>query len=317
MKNIITIVLSMMLLTGMSGAALAGSLDSPGAPSAGSGMYTLQNLYDYIVSGSALEVQSGFQEPTSGPGSTMKTTKEIGDMLNSLYAQCPVTTADVKSGVKFFCTQAGSWGVQTGMAQLVPTPTPTITSTPTITPYGYYVSCKAIKTATPSAADGLYAIDPDGPSGNAPFNVYCDMTTDDGGWTLVARLTTNDANHYNTNAVGSLTSPTQSTTAKLSDAMINQLATQLFRFSCESVTDYFDASSHNFGATNCSSTITTVKDTYSSTTWSTGDPGRANGCGLDGYPNYSKIVWAENHGDIFGCYAHGLPGNGNGVVWGR
>ncbi|MCX6356149.1 MAG: hypothetical protein NTZ78_14795 [Candidatus Aureabacteria bacterium] len=129
---------SVMVAAGVCGTAVAGSLDSPGAPSAGSGMYTVQNLYDYIVSGTALTVQSGFQEPASGPGSTMKTTKEIGDDIKALFDLCPVMAANVESGVRFFCTQPGSWGIQTGTAQLVPTPTPTLTPTltptPTITP---------------------------------------------------------------------------------------------------------------------------------------------------------------------------------------
>jgi len=141
MKKLITAALGLLFVVCVSYTAVAGNLDSPGAPSAGSGMYTLQNLYDYIVSGAVLEGQTGFQEPILAPGSTMKTTKEIGDVLKSLYEQCPVTVADVKSGVKFFCTQPGSWGVQTGTA-IVITPTPTLTPTATPTVWGS-AACEA------------------------------------------------------------------------------------------------------------------------------------------------------------------------------
>lgn len=37
---------------------------------------------------------------------------------------------------------------------------------------------------TGDTGDGVYKIDPDGTGGNAPFDVYCDQTTDGGGWTL-------------------------------------------------------------------------------------------------------------------------------------
>lgn len=51
-----------------------------------------------------------------------------------------------------------------------------------------FTSCSVVTSNT----DGEYCIDHDGAGGNDPYEVYCDLTTDSGGWSRVVRTTSNN-----------------------------------------------------------------------------------------------------------------------------
>ena len=96
-----------------SGAAQAGNVDSPGAPTTTAGhMPSLQEMYDYLITGAVPGAAHVFQEPAAGPGSTMKSLHDIYTDSKALFDQSTVTAGDVRGSAKYFSTSP--WGIQTG-----------------------------------------------------------------------------------------------------------------------------------------------------------------------------------------------------------
>lgn len=72
-------------------------------------------------------------------------------------------------------------------------------------------------------------IDPDGAGGNASFSIYCDMTNDGGGWSLVYKNQGSTGLAFNQmtiqGSVSCLGNTTDNCSAKLDDTVINLIKT--------------------------------------------------------------------------------------------
>lgn len=77
-------------------------------------MYTIEDIYNYLIDGTEPVISSTFMEPTAGPGATMKSTKDIYDDTRAKFDSCDAAPEKVLEGVTFFRTDPSDWGPREG-----------------------------------------------------------------------------------------------------------------------------------------------------------------------------------------------------------
>jgi hypothetical protein len=168
--------------------------------------------------------------------------------------------------------------------------------------------------------DGIYTVDADGPIGNAPFRVYCDMTNQDGGWTLAVGIAGNSVAHINYNAV----SPGNLTAAggkgKFSDAVINNLKSGIspsYRFTCANTTAFFSASCEFVSVLNASGACVAEGYGYPPPTYGSGRYVQSQIVGLGDGDNGTNDRLLYGDTQINGCDTAATGWGQNGAVWVR
>ncbi|QTA80019.1 DUF1566 [Desulfonema limicola] len=94
--------------------AWSGEIQPPGPPDSGSGMYSLNQLYNYLLTGTHTTIPNSFQEPSNKPGSSTKTTSDIYNDIRNSFEQCNALSSQVSETTVFFSTDPENWGPRKG-----------------------------------------------------------------------------------------------------------------------------------------------------------------------------------------------------------
>jgi hypothetical protein len=153
--------------------------------------------------------------------------------------------------------------------------------------------------------DGVYWIDPDGGGANTPFQVYCDMTYDGGGWTMLMKATRGTTFGY------SASYWTTANTLNDNDVTRNDGDAKYRSFNENSLTDIMarwpDIADHRWLRNSTWSNVTALTGFNTYANW--------------GSPLTQNYWNTQYFSTETGIYQHGtkladLGGSGNGARWG-